>query len=279
MAFSTLVSGAVALVEAENASLALAAACSAADQSAINALPAGDNDGSFPKTTSDCAHAALSIFSGIDEHKFNDCLMGKVKVSTGCSTCYAHAATYGFQNCKLACLKSWCSKSCLNCAKGYDARGCAGFDGPQPTPCDAEDATQEEDVLALQPQNGACSAADQGAINALPAGDADGSFAKTTSDCAKSAYSIFSGLREDKFNQCLQGKVSVSSGCSTCYAHAASYGAKNCKLACLRSWCSQGCLDCAKGYDTNGCAGFAGPQPTPCGGELKALEAPQTLVV
>jgi len=112
-------------------------ACTADDQSAINAKPAGSADGSFSKITSDCGHSALSIFSGIDETKFNTCLTGAVKVSTGCSDCYWQAAEYGYKNCKLACLSSWCSSSCLDCASKFapTVATCAGFTGPQPTAC------------------------------------------------------------------------------------------------------------------------------------------------
>eukprot|EP00966_Prymnesium_polylepis_P319855 7376281-Prymnesium_polylepis.1 len=112
---------------------------------------------------------------------------------------------------------------------------------------------------------GACSADDQAAINAKPGGSADGSFPKITSVCSKSALSIFSGIDETKFNTCLVGAIpGVSQGCSDCFWQAAEYGFKNCKSACLLSWCSQGCLSCAAKFDTNGCAGFAAPQPAAC---------------
>jgi len=112
-------------------------ACSADDKQKINSQPAGSADGSFPKTTSDCGKGALSIWSGINKDTFNQCLQGRYQISESCSTCYYNAAEYGFHNCKSACLFSWCSSSCLNCAKGYDTVGCAGFDGPEPTACDS----------------------------------------------------------------------------------------------------------------------------------------------
>lgn len=111
-------------------------ACSATDQASISVLPAGTADGSFPKTTSDCAHHALNILHGIDETKFNTCLTGAIaSVSTGCSDCFWQAAQYGFEHCKLDCISSWCSSSCLTCSAGFDATGCAGFTAPAPTPC------------------------------------------------------------------------------------------------------------------------------------------------
>merc|ERR1712150_293245 len=116
-------------------------ACSAADQTAINAKGGGDEDGHFPKIADDCGRKALSIFKGIDENKFNDCLTGQVTVSRGCSDCYWQAAEYGYKHCKAACLLSWCSQKCLDCAKGFDAQGCAGFLGPAPTPCESANIT------------------------------------------------------------------------------------------------------------------------------------------
>eukprot|EP00966_Prymnesium_polylepis_P224878 5201289-Prymnesium_polylepis.1 len=113
-----------------------AGACSADDQTAISAKGGGTTAGSFPYITSDCSKQALSIFSGIDETKFNTCLTGAVSgVSSGCSDCFYKAADYGYKNCKSACLFSWCSEGCLDCAKGFDTTGCAGFTAPAPTPC------------------------------------------------------------------------------------------------------------------------------------------------
>jgi len=112
--------------------------CTDAEKDVIMKAPAGDADGSFPKTTADCARSAVGLFS-LNEGTFNKCLTGKYGISSQCSSCFAHAATYGYHNCKLKCLTSWCSSACLNCVKGYNTEGCAGFDGPQPTPCDSSD--------------------------------------------------------------------------------------------------------------------------------------------
>eukprot|EP00929_Paragymnodinium_shiwhaense_P064972 TRINITY_DN32622_c0_g1_i2.p1 TRINITY_DN32622_c0_g1~~TRINITY_DN32622_c0_g1_i2.p1 ORF type:complete len:189 (-),score=23.17 TRINITY_DN32622_c0_g1_i2:335-901(-) len=118
-------------------------ACSELDQYAINGLGAGHDEGSFPQTTSECATQAFNLFHGIEENSFNQCMVNKIPVSTKCSSCFAGAASYGLKNCKMACMRNWCSQSCLACTKGYDIIGCAGFAGPQPTPCD-DDATVEE---------------------------------------------------------------------------------------------------------------------------------------
>jgi len=184
-----------------------------------------------------------------------------VSISKGCSDCYWQAAEYGYKHCKTACITSWCSKSCLECAKGFDADGCAGFSGPAPEPCDSEEA------LPPAPLTGACSADDQVAINAKGGGDVEGHFPKITSDCGHKALNIFKGIDEDKFNTCLTGEVSISKGCSDCYWQAAEYGYKHCKTACITSWCSKSCLECAKGFDADGCAGFSGPAPEPCSSE------------
>lgn len=127
-------------VEVEGASGVAAGACNADDQSKIEAMGGGDDDGHFPKTTSDCGKSALNILKGIDETKFNQCLTTKVGFSSGCSDCYWKAAQYGYANCKLACISSWCSKTCLDCAAGFDTNSCAGFTPKaQPTVCNGED--------------------------------------------------------------------------------------------------------------------------------------------
>lgn len=108
--------------------------CSASDQTAINALVGGDDDGSFPKTNLDCAKSAISILTGINKDKFNTCLTGKVSISKGCSMCFAEATQYGYQNCKFQCLSNAFSDSCLECSAGFDVTECTGFDPPQPSP-------------------------------------------------------------------------------------------------------------------------------------------------
>lgn len=79
-----------------------------------------------------------------------------------------------------------------------------------------------------------------------------------SADCGKKAYSVFSGLNKDKFGTCLHDRIPISMGCVSCYTAMADAGAKNCKSACIFSWCSSGCLKCTKKYqpDLNRCTGF-----------------------
>jgi len=120
-----------------NADKPEAGACTPDDQKLINAKGGGSTATSFPGITAACAKKSFSIFSGIDEAKFNSCLMGEIAMSQGCSTCFSAAAEYGFKKCKAPCIASWCSKGCLACAAGDTSAtdACAGFSAPAPTAC------------------------------------------------------------------------------------------------------------------------------------------------
>merc|ERR1712224_1185827 len=83
----------------------------------------------------DCAHAGLNVFTGVNSDEFNSCLESKVKLTKKCSQCYAKMAEYDFQNCKVQCLFNWCSEGCISCNHGSDVIGCIGFVDPQPTIC------------------------------------------------------------------------------------------------------------------------------------------------
>lgn len=108
-------------------------ACSLNDEKAMWALGSGTEDGSWPTVCNNCAHFALNIFTGIDPTEFNTCLTGHVAVSTRCSTCFAEASQYAYNECKLECLNSPWTDACQNCAAGFDTQRCAGFDLPQAT--------------------------------------------------------------------------------------------------------------------------------------------------
>jgi hypothetical protein len=111
-------------------------ACNADDQTKINAKGPGNKDATFPGTCSTCAHQACGIF-GCNKDTFNKCLTSKLEITSTCSDCFADAAQYGYDNCKLACFASWCGKACLDCtAKDSAIRPCIGFDAPHATECD-----------------------------------------------------------------------------------------------------------------------------------------------
>lgn len=116
------------------------------------AVPAGHSDAAWGKKISDCGHAALNVIFGINQDTFNTCLMGKVSISSKCSSCYAQMAEYDFQHCKFKCLFSWCSQACIECNKGSDLISCIGFVDPQPTVCDGsggDDGTQSQGGVGL----------------------------------------------------------------------------------------------------------------------------------
>lgn len=86
-----------------------------------------------------------------------------------------------------------------------------------------------------------CTAKDQQTLAKMNVND----IGKNANDCGAEAYSLITGaFSRDTFNSCFTKKVSISDGCSECYADSGEYGAKNCKAACLLGWCKQGCLDC-----------------------------------
>jgi len=109
--------------------------CSAEDQSKIMKFPSGHADDSWGKIITDCAHAGLNVFTGVNSDEFNSCLESKVKLTKKCSQCYATMAEYDFENCKVPCLFNWCSEGCISCNHGSDVIGCIGFVDPQPTIC------------------------------------------------------------------------------------------------------------------------------------------------
>lgn len=114
-----------------------------------------------------------------------------------------------------------------------------------------------------------CTESDLNVMKEAGGGDGDGSFPKIVADCAKKAYSVFGGFNKNKMVSCVGGKIPITEPCANCFAGSAEYGVDNCKLKCISSWCSQGCLDCAKPYQPtlDQCTGLTEdqvPQPTPC---------------
>merc|ERR1711918_208936 len=119
-------------------------------------------------------------------------------------------------------------------------------------PCDTED-----DVASAA--TGGCNAADQANLaDAKNVGDKQDA-------CGKQALGL-SGIDHDKFTSCAMSSLSISSSCAECYYATATYGFKNCKVACLAGWCKSGCLSCtAPAQDTLGtCAGFTPAAADPC---------------
>mmetsp|Transcript_101963 Transcript_101963/g.181106 ORF Transcript_101963/g.181106 Transcript_101963/m.181106 type:complete len:152 (+) Transcript_101963:69-524(+) len=114
---------------------------------------------------------------------------------------------------------------------------------------------------------GKCTAADAELINQLGGGNADGTFPKYLATCGTNNYNIFSGFNSGNFQSCVSSDTGISSGCSSCFAIAAQYGADNCKWSCFfGSWCGSSCLDCVSGQNSavQECAGITVPSTTSC---------------
>jgi len=106
---------------------------------------------------------------------------------------------------------------------------------------------------------GSCSSADQAAL-------ADASAVGDKQDaCGKGALSL-TGIKHDKYVNCVEDSLGVSAGCAECYYTVAQYGFKNCKAACLLGWCKSGCLSCTQPAQDglSGCTGFTPSVASPC---------------
>lgn len=113
-------------------------ACTADDNTKIDAMPKDTSDNSFAAKSADCGKSAYSIWSGnFDQGEFNTCMKKSVGISTACSGCYAVAGAYGASNCKSDCLFGWCKEGCLGCTGTACAKAntCAGRPNYQPKPC------------------------------------------------------------------------------------------------------------------------------------------------
>ena len=114
------------------------AACTETDEAIIGKFPAGSSEGSYAGSCAECGKEAYSIFSGFHADEYDDCLTKATGVSRTCADCYAGAGQYGADNCKSACIFSWCSEGCLQCTGAYTAKlaACTGFNVPTLSPCD-----------------------------------------------------------------------------------------------------------------------------------------------
>lgn len=106
---------------------------------------------------------------------------------------------------------------------------------------------------------GGCNAEEQAAAMAKGA-----SFAKIMDTCGRKSYNFWkNSFNADTFAACLKTqKLPVSAGCAKCFAIGPSYGAQNCKGACMSNSCSAGCKKCTApvGPKLATCAGFSPPE-------------------
>ena len=112
----------------------------------------------------------------------------------------------------------------------------------------------------LRAAAGNCSAADAAQMRKAH------SFPKLVADCGRRAYKWFR-FHQDKMEQCIRDKASLSGTCSKCFSAGGVYGYKHCKVQCLfGSWCSDRCLGCTSKNDlvVQACVGVSVPPPKKC---------------
>lgn len=112
--------------------------CSPDDFAKMNAAGPGNTDNSFPGILAGCSREAFSFTLGIVEDKFNTCLSGKLGLSGKCTKCFAEAALWNINNCKIGpCIQSWCSAGCQACSDPHavDVERCTGGKPPATTIC------------------------------------------------------------------------------------------------------------------------------------------------
>jgi len=112
--------------------------CTPEDLSIIDAAGGGHEEGSWTKMNADCGSASWGIFGGMDTAKYKACILAKRPITERCATCFSDSGRYGFDHCKLPCLMSWCSTSCLQCSDHNmeNVDRCAGQQVPRATVCD-----------------------------------------------------------------------------------------------------------------------------------------------
>jgi len=93
--------------------------CAKKDQSIINKMGPGNTKGKWPRFVRDCTDKSVRKFppKWLGHTGMVNCIREK-RVSKGCATCFADMSKFGFDNCKMACMGSWCSKGCLSCTRG-----------------------------------------------------------------------------------------------------------------------------------------------------------------
>ena len=80
----------------------------------------GDERGSLGWDVSTCGGKSWSVWSGFRQDLMADCMQNTHRgLTRPCAECYGGAGQYVFNNCKTACLRSWCGPRCLGCADKY----------------------------------------------------------------------------------------------------------------------------------------------------------------
>jgi len=115
--------------------------CASKDHNFLMELQKGESQ-SFFSAVALCSKRSISWFFSFDRQTFISCMQeGKYHaLSEPCLGCYGMNGQYALDNCKYACLASWCSSACLECSsrnnKAFSA--CSGrpiSEMPQPMTC------------------------------------------------------------------------------------------------------------------------------------------------
>mmetsp|Transcript_125701 Transcript_125701/g.367247 ORF Transcript_125701/g.367247 Transcript_125701/m.367247 type:complete len:169 (-) Transcript_125701:237-743(-) len=133
------------------------------------------------------------------------------------------------------------------------------------TPTATQEVTPPSDAAAEEVHSG-CTPEDQSAMFDAGSGNQKGSFGETAASCGPGAVTWKMTWNSDNYVSCLTKKAQLTPGCAECFSAAGLYGFNNCKVACMRSWCSKGCQDCSKGHaeQLHACVGFAPPEVGTC---------------
>lgn len=88
-------------------------------------------------------------------------------------------------------------------------------------------------------------------------------FAQEMNDCGRAGYTFWVGFSYKDFKKCVRKTAfgTLTDKCQKCLSIGPSYGAQNCKGACVSNACSKDCIDCnaASGYYINQCSGGGTP--------------------
>merc|ERR1711865_401238 len=112
-----------------------------------------------------------------------------------------------------------------------------------------------------------CNANDMALVNAAGGGRSkdEKSVPGVLNKCGRKAYNFWrNSFSQDKFYTCAQDGVlnGLSKKCTKCLGIGPSYGAQNCKGACMSNSCAPKCDKCTKpsGAQIVACAGFETPK-------------------
>jgi len=137
---------------------------------------------------------------------------------------------------------------------------------PMPTPEAAVAAVSATLVGSVSAMSGFCTEVDQQIIDQKGSGNRVGSMPQIAAQCSKDSWSFWRGFKVRDATMCIVHRTSLSHACASCYGDAGQYGYSNCKSQCLWSWCSRGCLDCVKPYESTvtACLGRTSPKADYC---------------